>query len=223
MPIGLVVADGPAAFEAIAQDNGPALRRELEIAELLSHIKHRGIRNTVWLTADVHFCAAHYYDPNHARYQDFEPFWEFVGGPLHADSFPPNALDDTFGPQVRFVKGPTTPNQPRVRRGLRHRNRPVARAGRTGAVCCRAPCWGRDRGRRFRQSGAWAKASGAQEVVELAKLAGRGRAIRSSRDGERFAAFGPRTVKLAGRGAGDRQSGLVRAAVASSDGAWPVA
>ena len=113
MPVGLVVADGPAAFEAVAQGNGPALGRELEIAELLSHIKHAEIRNTVWLTADVHFSAAHHYDPNRAQYQDFDPFWEFVTGPLHAGSFPPGSrLDNTFGPQVRFVKGPSTPNQP---------------------------------------------------------------------------------------------------------------
>jgi len=112
MPIGLVVADGPAAYEAVAQGDGPALGRELEIAELLRHIKHAGIRNTVWLTADVHFSAAHYYDPSRAQYQDFDPFWEFVSGPLHAGSFPPNALDNTFGPQIRFVKGPSSPNQP---------------------------------------------------------------------------------------------------------------
>ena len=112
MPIGLVVADGPLAFEAVAQGDGPALGRELEIAELLSYIKHKGIRNTVWLTADVHFSAAHYYDPSRAQYQDFDPFWEFVSGPLHAGSFPPNALDNTFGPQIRFVKGPSSPNQP---------------------------------------------------------------------------------------------------------------
>ena len=112
MPIGLVVADGPSAFEAVAQGDGPALGRELEIAELLSYIKHKGIRNTVWLTADVHFSAAHYYDPSRAQYQDFDPFWEFVSGPLHAGSFPPNALDNTFGPQIRFVKGPSSPNQP---------------------------------------------------------------------------------------------------------------
>ncbi len=112
MPIGLIVKDGPAAFEAVAQGSDPALGRELEIAELLSHIKHAGIRNSVWLTADVHFSAAHYYDPEHAQYQDFDPFWEFVSGPLHAGSFPPNALDNTFGPQIRFVKGPSSPNQP---------------------------------------------------------------------------------------------------------------
>ena len=112
MPIGLVVRDGPAAFEAVAQGSARALGRELEIAELLSHIKHESIRNTVWLTADVHFCAAHLYDPGSAQYQDFDPFWEFVTGPLHAGSFPPGTLDDTFGPQVRFVKGPSAPNQP---------------------------------------------------------------------------------------------------------------
>ena len=37
--------------------------------------------NTVWITADMHYTAAHYYDPNRAVFQDFEPFWEFVSGP----------------------------------------------------------------------------------------------------------------------------------------------
>ena len=64
--------------EAIAQGDGPPRGRELEIADLLSFIKHAGVRNTVWLTADVHYTAAHYYDPNKAVFQDFEPFWEFV-------------------------------------------------------------------------------------------------------------------------------------------------
>ena len=61
---------------------------------------------SVWLTADVHYCAAHYYDPNKAQFQDFEPFWEFVSGPLNAGTFGPNELDDTFGPQLMFVKAP---------------------------------------------------------------------------------------------------------------------
>ena len=65
----------------MAQGDGPALGRELEFAELLPFIKRAGIRNTVWLTADVHYTAAHYYDPNKAQFQDFEPFWEFVSGP----------------------------------------------------------------------------------------------------------------------------------------------
>jgi len=60
----------------------------------------------------VHFSAAHYYDPSRAQYEEFDPFWEFVSGPLHAGSFPSSALDDSFGPQVRFVRAPSTPNQP---------------------------------------------------------------------------------------------------------------
>jgi alkaline phosphatase D len=90
----------------VAQGNGPALGRELEIAELLTFINRNGIRNTVWLTADLHYTAAHRYDPNRARYQDFAPFWEFVSGPLNAGSFGPNELDDTFGTEAVFVKAP---------------------------------------------------------------------------------------------------------------------
>ncbi len=107
MPIGLVVRDGDTKFEAISNaDNGPAKGREFEIADLLRYIKDAGITNTVWLTADVHYTAAHYYDPNKAQFQDFEPFWEFVSGPLHAGTFGPNALDMTFGPEVKYVKAP---------------------------------------------------------------------------------------------------------------------
>ena len=53
----------------------------------------------VWLTADVHYTAAHRYDPNRAQFQDFAPFWEFVSGPLNAGTFGPNELDATFGPR----------------------------------------------------------------------------------------------------------------------------
>jgi hypothetical protein len=60
----------------------------------------------VWLTADVHYCAAHYYDPQQAQFRDFDPFWEFVAGPLNAGTFGPNQLDNTFGPQVVFQKTP---------------------------------------------------------------------------------------------------------------------
>jgi alkaline phosphatase D len=107
MPIGLVVPDGPNAFEAVANaENGLPLGRELEIADLLRFIKRHNIRNVVWVTADVHYCASHYYDPNLAQFQDFLPFWEFVSGPLHAGTFGPNRLDNTFGPQVKFQKAP---------------------------------------------------------------------------------------------------------------------
>ncbi len=112
MPIGLNIGDGVdahgnARWEAIANGNdGPAAGRELEIARLLSFIKHKHIDNVVWLTADVHYAAAHYYDPDKAQTSDFAPFWEFVVGPLNAGSFGPNSTDNTFGPQVVFAKAP---------------------------------------------------------------------------------------------------------------------
>ncbi|MEW2085807.1 alkaline phosphatase D family protein [Streptomyces sp. NPDC005283] len=111
MPLGLVVADGTANFEAVAQgDPGAPLGRELQIAELLRYIKHRRITGTVWLTADVHHTSAQHYDPSRAAFKDFAPFWEFVSGPLAAGGFPANALDTTFGPERVFVRAPERAN-----------------------------------------------------------------------------------------------------------------
>ncbi len=110
MPVGLYVGDGKDAqgndkWEAVANgDDGPATGRELEIARLLKSI--RTVKNVVWVTADVHYCAAHYYDPAQATFNDFSGFWEFVAGPMNAGSFGPNKLDRTFGPTAVFQKGP---------------------------------------------------------------------------------------------------------------------
>jgi alkaline phosphatase D len=103
----VVVRDGPDAFEALANaDDGPPLGRELELASLLRSIKEGRVRNVVWLTADVHYVAAHHYDPSRARFTDFDPFWEFVAGPMNAGTFGPGTLDATFGPEVRFCSVP---------------------------------------------------------------------------------------------------------------------
>ncbi|QIY61493.1 alkaline phosphatase D family protein [Streptomyces sp. RPA4-2] len=114
MPLGLVVPDpgeGKPNFEAVAQgDPGAPLGRELQIAELLRFVKHRRITGTVWLTADVHHTSAQHYHPSRAAFKDFEPFWEFVSGPLNAGAFPASALDGTFGPDRVFVKAPTASN-----------------------------------------------------------------------------------------------------------------
>ena len=110
MPLGLIVWDNFLAqrgCEAVAQgDHGPARGRELEIAGLLRFIRDNEISNVVWLTADVHYTAAHHYDPNRAQFQEFAPFWEFVSGPLNAGTFGPAQLDKTFGPEVAFHKAP---------------------------------------------------------------------------------------------------------------------
>jgi alkaline phosphatase D len=115
MPLGLQVGDGVDSagrprWENSANGDGPVLGREFEIADILRYIKRGRIDNVVWVTADVHYCAAHYYNPHKAQFQDFDPFWEFVSGPLNAGSFGPNALDNTFGPEVIFQMAPPAPN-----------------------------------------------------------------------------------------------------------------
>jgi alkaline phosphatase D len=111
-PLGLVIPDGPNGErnEGFANGDGPPLGRELELAAVLSGIAARGVKNVVWLTADVHYAAAHHYDPARATLAPgssaFLPFWEFVAGPLHAISGDPKPLDPTFGPELRFQWAP---------------------------------------------------------------------------------------------------------------------
>lgn len=111
LPLGLVVPDGGAAFEGVAQgDPGAPAGRELEFAEVLAAAHRSGVTGIVLLTADVHYTAAHHYDPARAAVGEFTPFWEFVSGPAHAGGFGPNRLDGTFGPQAVFVHAPPAPN-----------------------------------------------------------------------------------------------------------------
>ena len=113
MPVGLVVPDGPMDIEAIAnRDPGEPLGRELEIARILAAIKRHHVDNVVWLTADTHYAAAHHYDPGRAAFTKFNPFWEFVAGPINAGTFGPNDLDATFGPSAEFVEAALYPNMP---------------------------------------------------------------------------------------------------------------
>lgn len=112
MPLGLVVPDGEVNQESVANRHpGEPLGRELEIAAVLSAFKRNGVRNVLWITADVHYCAAHHYDPSRAAFTDFDPFWEIVAGPIAAGTFGPNQLDLTFGPEVVFSKVADYPNQ----------------------------------------------------------------------------------------------------------------
>ncbi|MEO6213058.1 MAG: alkaline phosphatase D family protein [Vicinamibacterales bacterium] len=114
LPIGVVVRDTP-VYEAFSNGHpGAPLGRELEIADLLRFIRDRNIRNVVWITADVHYCAAHHYHPTRATFTEFDPFWEFVAGPLNAGTFAPNEMDATFGPEVKFTgtSKTTKPNRP---------------------------------------------------------------------------------------------------------------
>ena len=111
MPLGLVVGDGlkkgVLMEDGWANGDGPPLGRELELAELLRFARKKRIKNLVFVTADVHYAAAHHYDPARAAFTDFDPFWEFVAGPLHASTYGPNRLDPTFGPEVRYQSPPS--------------------------------------------------------------------------------------------------------------------
>jgi alkaline phosphatase D len=110
-PIGVVVPDGPLQ-EGFANNDPRTLGREHEVAALLTGLKRRRIRNVIVVTADVHYAAAHRYDPARATYTDFDPFWEFVAGPLHAGTFGPGRLDATFGPEAVFTSVAPKPNRP---------------------------------------------------------------------------------------------------------------
>ena len=111
LPLGLVVPDSPTALEGVAQgDPGAPLGRELEFADVLRFAHRRGVQGIVLITADVHYPAAHRYDPSRAAIGAFDPVWEFVAGPLNAGAFGPNALDATFGPEAVFAEPPPAPN-----------------------------------------------------------------------------------------------------------------
>lgn len=113
MPLGIVCSDlgrdGKLENDAVGngasrpESRGAPVEREVEIASLLAGMKARGVKNAVWVTAELHYCAAHRYDPARAVFKDFDPFWELVAGPLHATMFPQKPVDETFGPEVTWA------------------------------------------------------------------------------------------------------------------------
>jgi alkaline phosphatase D len=112
MPIGIVVAEPgkkvAQANDGWANDDGPPREREVELARILAELRTRKVRNLVWVSADVHYAAAHRLDPARAAFKDFEPFWEFVAGPMHARGFPQHRPDDTFGTEVEWASATWT-------------------------------------------------------------------------------------------------------------------
>jgi alkaline phosphatase D len=117
LPLGIIVPDGQGQESMSNADPGKPLGRELELARLLSGIKRQDSKNIVFLTGDVHYCAAHHYSPERAQFKDFNPFWEFVAGPINAGSFGPNEMDATFGPHVDFQKAGPALGSPRDGKG----------------------------------------------------------------------------------------------------------
>ena len=105
-PISLVIDDGPNQEGFANGDPGAPRGRERELATLLTAMREREVKNTVWVTADVHYTAAHQFEAQRAASGlRFDPFWEFIAGPIHAGNFGPNELDATLGPAVKFQWG----------------------------------------------------------------------------------------------------------------------
>ena len=119
-PVGLVIGDG---FEDGVQkhegwangDPGPPLGREHELARILRFVEEKKIKNLVFITADVHYVAAHEYAAERGKIGPFPTFWEFVAGPLHAGGFGPSPMDATFGGKVMFQRVPPMMNQPPIK------------------------------------------------------------------------------------------------------------
>jgi alkaline phosphatase D len=111
-PISLVIGDDDRHEGYANAAPGPARGRERELATLLGELHARAIKNVVWVTADVHYAAAHRYDPARGQIGPFQPFWEFVAGPIHAGTFGPEVLDPTLGAEAVFqwVPPPGTGN-----------------------------------------------------------------------------------------------------------------
>jgi alkaline phosphatase D len=110
LPIGRVVGGTDVGWDSVSNAVGGApLGREVEMAQVLRGLRDRRVHNVVWLAADVHYTSAHHYSPERAAFAEFDPFWEFVSGPLNAGAFGPAALDPTFGPETVFVHAPSSP------------------------------------------------------------------------------------------------------------------
>ena len=78
---------------------------ENELLDILRFMQQRGMRNTAWITTDVHFAEVFRYTP----FSDDPEFkvYEFVSGPLNAGLFPNRAYDTTLNTESLFFFGPS--------------------------------------------------------------------------------------------------------------------
>lgn len=75
---------------------------QTELRFILNAIRTRGVRNVVWLAADVHFAQVNVYDPDGDGATDF---YEFIAGPLSARFGLARPPDQTFRPQTLYSAG----------------------------------------------------------------------------------------------------------------------
>jgi alkaline phosphatase D len=87
-------------------DGGTGVGYEREAARIFNAMRGAGIRNSVWITTDIHFATGFIYRP----FAD-DPSWtsyEFASGPLNAGIFPHQRLDSTFHPERLFTYAPAS-------------------------------------------------------------------------------------------------------------------
>ena len=100
IPTGWPAASGRDGWANHGQDTG----FERELTAILRHMQRVGIRNSIWLTTDVHFASGFRYTP-FADAPDFQTY-EWVSGPLNAGLFPKRAFDTSLGAERLFFYGP---------------------------------------------------------------------------------------------------------------------
>jgi alkaline phosphatase D len=103
IPTGFPAANGRDGWANYDQNTG----YERELLDILRFMQASGIRNTVWITTDVHFAEAFRYVP----FTDDPGFvvYQLVTGPMNAGIFPTAAYDTTLNPEVLFGPAPAAP------------------------------------------------------------------------------------------------------------------
>jgi alkaline phosphatase D len=103
VPTGFPPANGRDGWANFDQNTG----YEHELLEILRFMESDGIRNTVWVTTDVHFSEAFRYVP----FADDPTFavYELVTGPMNSGIFPTTDFDPTLNPERIGFFAPPSP------------------------------------------------------------------------------------------------------------------
>ncbi len=104
VPLSIPTGWPPGAGRDGWADGGETTGYEHELLALLGGWREAGLRNLLWLTADVHFATGLALRP----FEDDPDFvmHELIAGPLNAGLFAKRDLDDTLRPQRLFFHGP---------------------------------------------------------------------------------------------------------------------
>lgn len=100
IPTGFPTDNGRDGWANFDQNTG----FEQELLDLMQHLQDENIRNTVFITTDVHFAEVFRYTPFN-EHPDFQVH-EYVTGPLNAGLFPNRNFDESLGTESLFFFGP---------------------------------------------------------------------------------------------------------------------